>query len=142
LVAALQSLGDQFETTLEIEMEMDKELMQEERTNPQLIAEQVRLAAYRIAEEALTNVVKHTKSSKVAIGLRQPAKEWLCLTLRDNAQGFDVPSALGGRGIMMMQDYAEVVGGRCVIRSTPGEGTEVMALLPLSGPGAERPEKA
>ena len=142
LVAALQSLGDQFETTLEIEMEMDKELMQEERTNPQLIAEQTRLAAYRIAEEALTNVVKHTKAGKVAIGLRQPSKEWLCLTLRDNAQGFDVSSASGGRGIMMMQDYAEVVGGRCVIRSAPGEGTEVMALLPLAGPGAERPEKS
>jgi signal transduction histidine kinase len=142
LVAALQSLGDQFETTLEIEMEMDKELMQEERTNPQLIAEQVRLAAYRIAEEALTNVVKHTKHSKVVIGLRQPSREWLCLTLRDNAQGFDLPSASGGRGIMMMQDYAEVVGGRCVIRSAPGEGTEVMALLPLAGPVAERPEKA
>jgi PAS domain S-box-containing protein len=142
LVAALQSLGDQFETTLDIEMEVDEELAHQERNNPQLIAEQTRLAAYRIAEEALTNVVKHTKAGKIAIGLRQPSKEWLCLTLRDNAQGFDVPSASGGRGIMMMQDYAEVVGGRCVIRSAPGEGTEVMALLPLAGPVAERPEKA
>jgi PAS domain S-box-containing protein len=141
LVAALQSLGDQFETTLDIEMEVDEELAHQERTNPQLIAEQTRLAAYRVAEEALTNVVKHTKASKVIIGLRQPSIEWLCLTLRDNAQGFDVPSASGGRGIMMMQDYAEVVGGRCVIRSAPGEGTEVMALLPLAGPAAERPEK-
>ena len=141
LVAALQSLGDQFETTLDIEMEVDEELAHQERTNPQLIAEQTRLAAYRVAEEALTNVVKHTKAGKVIIGLRQPSIEWLCLTLRDNAQGFDVPSASGGRGIMMMQDYAEVVGGRCVIRSAPGEGTEVMALLPLAGPAAERPEK-
>jgi signal transduction histidine kinase len=41
-----------------------------------------------------------------------------------------------------MQDYAEVVGGKCIIRSAPGEGTEVMALLPLSGPGAEHSEKA
>jgi len=141
LVAALQSLGDQFETTLDIEMEVDEELTHQERSNPQLIAEQTRLAAYRVAEEALTNVVKHTKAGKVVIRLRQPSKEWLCLTLRDNAQGFDMPSASGGRGIMMMQDYAEVVGGRCIIQSALGEGTEVMALLPLAGPGAEHPEK-
>jgi hypothetical protein len=41
----------------------------------------------------------------------------------------------------MMQDYAEVVGGRCIIQSAPGEGTEVTALLPFSGAGAKRPEK-
>jgi len=122
-------------------MEVDEELTHQERSNPQLIAEQTRLAAYRVAEEALTNVVKHTKAGKVVIRLRQPSKEWLCLTLRDNAQGFDMPSASGGRGIMMMQDYAEVVGGRCIIQSALGEGTEVMALLPLAGPGAEHPEK-
>ncbi len=140
LVAALQSLGDQFEAAVNIEMELDQELTHEERTNPQIIAEQVRLAAYRIAEEALTNVVKHTKASKVKIRLRQPAPGWLCLSLEDDAQGFDLTGCSGGRGIMMMQDYAEVVGGRCSIRSAPGKGTEVMALLPLAGPGAVRPE--
>jgi PAS domain S-box-containing protein len=142
LVAALQSLGDQFEAAVDIEMELDEELTHEERTNPQIIAEQVRLAAYRIAEEALTNVVKHTKASKMTIRLKQPAPGWLCLSLQDNAQGFDLTGCSGGRGIMMMQDYAEVVGGRCSIRSAPGKGTEVTALLPLAGPGAVRPELA
>ena len=141
LVAALQSLGDQFETSLNIEMELDEELMRRERLNPQLISEGVRLAAYRIAEEALNNVVKHTKASKITIGLRLLTKEWLCLTVRDNAQGFEPKNVSGGRGLLMMQDYAEVGGGKCAIRSAPGEGTEVMALLPLSGPGAGHPEK-
>jgi PAS domain S-box-containing protein len=142
LVAALQSLGDQFELSVDIEMELDEELTRRERLEPHLILEQVRLTAYRIAEEALTNVVKHTKASKVTMALRLLPENWLCLLMRDNAQGFDMGSVSGGRGLLMMQDYAETVGGKCIIRSAPGEGTEVMALLPLSGPGAEHPEKA
>jgi len=71
-----------------------------------------------------------------------PLEGWLCLSLRDNAQGFDLANVSGGRGILMMQDYAEVAGGSCTIRSTPGEGTEVTAILPFSGPGAGHPEKA
>ena len=104
--------------------------------------EHVRLAAYRIAEEALTNVAKHTKATKVNIKLRLLPEEWLCMILWDDGQGFDLASASGGRGLMMMQDYAEVVGGRCIIKSAPGEGTEVTALLPFSGPGAKRLEKS
>ena len=42
----------------------------------------------------------------------------------------------------MMQDYAEVVGGRCIVQSAPGEGTEVTALLPFTETGTKRPEKA
>jgi len=141
LVAALQSLGDQFETTLPIETGFDEEIVRRERANPKLISEQVRLAAYRIAEEALTNVVKHTKASTVNIWLRLLPEEWLCLTLRDNAQGFDLGNTSGGRGLLMMQDYAEVVGGKCIIQSAPGEGTNVTAILPLSGPDAEHPGK-
>jgi PAS domain S-box-containing protein len=141
LIAALQSLGDQFEVSLDIEREFDEELTRREKGAPQLIQENVRLAAYRIAEEALTNVVKHTKASKVNIKLRLLPEEWLCLILRDDGQGFDLAGGSGGRGLMMMQDYAEVVGGRCIIQSAPGEGTEVTALLPFSEPGANRPEK-
>jgi PAS domain S-box-containing protein len=142
LVAALQSLGDQFETAMDVEMELDDNLIQRERANPQLILEQVRLAAYRIAEEALTNAVKHAKASKVTIRLELSSEEWLRLTVRNDGQGFDIESMSSGQGILMMQDYAEVAGGNCIVRSAPEEGTEVTAMLPLAGPGAEPPERA
>lgn len=142
LVAALQSVGDQFEASVDIEMKLDENFVRAERLDPQLVLEQVRLAAYRIAEEALTNAVKHAKGSKVNLELTVPWEGWLCLSLRDNAQGFDLASLAGGRGILMMQDYAEVAGGSCIIRSAPGEGTEVTAILPFAGPGAGFPEKA
>ncbi len=141
LIAALQSLGDQFETAIAVETELDDTLIQQERANPQLILEQVRLAAYRIAEEALTNAVKHAKASRLTIRLELSSKEWLRLTVRNNGQGFDIESTPTGQGILMMHDYAEVVGGNCTVRSAPDEGTEVIAALPLAGPGAEPPER-
>ncbi len=142
LVPALQSLGDQFESVVAIEMELDEELMGRERSDRKLISEPVRLAAYRIAEEALTNVVKHARASRVTIGLQLSSEGWLRLTVRDNGQGFDMGSTSGELGILMMRDYAEVMGGECVIRSAAGEGTEVTATLPLAESGTKRPGRA
>ncbi|MEE9490998.1 MAG: PAS domain S-box protein, partial [Dehalococcoidia bacterium] len=142
LIAALRSLEDQLEAALPIEMELDEELVQHERADPKLIPEQVRLAAYRIAEEALTNAVKNAKASRITMALGLSSQGWLRLTVQDNGQGFDLGSVSGGLGLLMMQDYAEVVGGRCVVHSAPDEGTEVTAILPLATPGAEHPERA
>ena len=142
LVPALQSLGDQYEASMAIEVELDEELVRQEKANPQLISEQVRLAAFRVAEEALTNVVKHTKASRVTIGLELSSEGWLRLRILDNGQGFDVGSASRGLGILMMQDYTEVVDGRCVIHSALDEGTSVIATFPLVEPGGERPGRA
>jgi PAS domain S-box-containing protein len=142
LIAALRSLEDQLEAALPIEMELDEELVQHERADPKLIPEQVRLAAYRIAEEALTNAVKNAKASRITMALGLSSQGWLRLTVQDNGQGFDLGSVSGGVGLLMMQDYAEVVGGRCVVHSAPDEGTEVTAILPLATPGAEHPERA
>lgn len=142
LVAALQSLADQFEASLAVEMDLDEELVRQERANPRLVVEQVRLAAYRIAEEALTNAVKHGNPSRISIALEWVAGGQLRIMVRDNGRGFDVAGASEGLGILMMQDYAEVAGGNCTIRSTPDVGTEVTAMLPLPAPGAEHLQTA
>ena len=141
LVPALQSLVDQFETTQSIDMELSEELKRRERINPRFITERVRLAAYRIAEEALGNATKHAKASRIAIKLELSSEGWLHLTVQDDGRGFDMESASGGLGTLMMQDYAEVVGGSCVINSAPGKGTEVTAAVPLAEPGAEYLER-
>ncbi len=59
LIPALQSLGDQFESAIDLQMELDPDLVQRERVDSNLIPERVRLSAYRIAENALANVIKH-----------------------------------------------------------------------------------
>ena len=100
------------------------------------LPEHVGLAAYRIAEEALTNAVKHARADKVIVRLDRQRAGWLRLTVRDDGQGFDMESAPRGLGIATMQDYAGAVDGTCVVRSAPGGGTEVEAVLPLSRPDA------
>jgi PAS domain S-box-containing protein len=140
LVAALQSLGDQFETAMDVEMKLDPDLARKERAAPATIVEQVKLAAYRIAEEALTNAAKHARANKVTIELRPASDGWLELAVKNDGLGFAMKRDAVGLGILMMQDYAEVAGGSCVISSSPEGGTEVRARLPLAGPAAGSPE--
>ncbi len=137
LVPAFRSLRDQFGTALDIETELDEVLVKQERADGQTLPEQVGLAAYRIAEEALTNVVKHAKASKVTVRLDSSREGWLRLAVRDNGQGFDVENPHSGLGMGTMQDYAEAVDGECSVHCDPGGGTEVTAVLPLSQSGAE-----
>ena len=96
LVPALQSLGDHFESAMDIEMEMDEELMRRERSNRNFISQQVKLTAYRIAEEALTNVVKHAVASKVNLSVAIGSEDSLQLRVRDDGRGFDVERTTGG----------------------------------------------
>ncbi len=137
LIASLQSLGDQFEATLEIEVNFDESIRDQERIDPKLIPEQVRLSAYRIAEEALTNAAKYARKSKITIEMKTLPGGWFSLSIKDSGPGLDLTKTASGMGTLMMQDYAEMAGGDCVIRSTPGKGTEVMATLPLAEPLAK-----
>jgi signal transduction histidine kinase len=137
IVPAIQSLRDQFWSALAIETELDEVLVKQQQADGHMLPEQVGLAAYRIAEEALTNVVKHAKASKVTVRLDSSREGWLRLAVRDDGQGFDVQKPHFGLGMGTMQDYAEAVDGECSIHSDPGGGTEVTAVLPLSQAGAE-----
>ena len=130
-VPALRSLGDQIESVISIEMDLDEELVRKERADRNLIPEQAKLAAYRIAEEALTNVVKHANASKVSVRLETPFGGWFRLTVQDDGQGFAVEESSEGMGIVGMRDYAEAIGGEGVILGAPGKGTQVTATLPL-----------
>ena len=141
LVPATQSLTDQFEAVVPVELEVDEDLTREERSNANFIPEQVRLLAYRISEEALVNITKHAKASKVTVILGLAPGGWLHLAVRDNGQGF-VMGNTDGMGLHMMQDYAEVAGGSCIITSVPGKGTEITATFLLGGTDTECPERA
>jgi nitrate/nitrite-specific signal transduction histidine kinase len=130
LIPSLQSLSDQFESTLDIEVRVEEDLAARERANARLASEATRLAAYRIAEEAISNVVKHAKTDKAAIELGDD-EGWVTLTIRDQGAGFHADASSGGLGLSAMQDYAEAVGGTCIVRAGSTGGTEVSARLPM-----------
>jgi signal transduction histidine kinase len=139
LVPALQSLGDQFDATLDVDMELDERLVRQERTAHDLIAEPVRLAAYRVAEEAMGNVVKHARAGRVTIRVVALSTGGLQLIVEDDGQGFNVGATAGGLGLAAMHDYAGAVGGECMVRSHPGKGTRVIATLPFAGSSRSSP---
>ncbi len=137
LVPAIPSLLDRFGSALSIDFERDDALSKRENADRGLVPEQVGLAAYRIAEGALTNAVEHSRAGKVTVRLDLPREGWLRLTVRDDGRGRDAENPEDGLGMGAMQDYAEAVGGECSIQSDPGAGAVVTAVLPLSRPGAE-----
>ncbi len=140
LVPTFLSFADRHKAAPVVEVDLDGELVRREKADPNWVPELVKLAVYRVAEEALTNAVKHAKASKVAVQLDAAREGWLRLTVRDDGQGFVAESAPAGLGVAIMQDYADAVGGQCVIQSSPGAGTEVMAVIPLSRLGADHLE--
>ena len=88
----------------------------------------------RIAQEAVSNVIKHAGASKIDIKLHTEARK-LDLRIVDNGRGFDqqgVFSSLGGHfGLIGMRERAERLGGELHLASQPGEGTEVEVTVPL-----------
>jgi PAS domain S-box-containing protein len=101
---------------------------------------EVRNACFRVAQEALTNVVRHGKARQVRIALNEGEEE-VELTVQDDGAGFDVAAARerairgGSVGLLGMQERVELLGGEFDIRSAPGEGTTIHArfLWPTNG---------
>ncbi len=98
-------------------------------------------ALFRIVQEALTNAGKHAGANQVWADLDLSAAEALSLTVRDDGVGFDEEQQmaglawLGGFGLTGMRKRAEAVGGELIVKSRPGWGTEIKAVLPLGGEG-------
>jgi two-component system sensor histidine kinase UhpB len=102
----------------------------------------VETTCFRVAQEALTNVIRHAQAHVVEVELG-PMAGMLQLVVRDDGRGFDVPAARlraahgGSQGLLSMQERVALAGGNLEIDSAPGRGTSVRARLPLapvSGP--------
>ena len=92
-------------------------------------------ACFRVAQEALTNVVRHAQAQEVSVALHR-ADGTLHLTVRDDGIGFKTDAleaaAVGARlGLLGMRERVTLVGGRFECRSEPGQGTEIHAWFPL-----------
>jgi signal transduction histidine kinase len=91
----------------------------------------VKEALYRIAQEALHNVVKHARASRVELGLTRDA-EALSLELRDDGVGFDPTGEFPGHlGLRSMRERMAALGGTLEIESAPGRGTRTRATIPV-----------
>ena len=104
------------------------------------LSRETQMSLYRVAQEALNNVVKHSGATTTRIALKRESAG-VRLTVVDNGQGFDPQTAkasdtLGdtrpGFGLNGMAERVRLLGGALTIRSLPEQGTTVEALLPQS----------
>ena len=120
LVGALRQSARKYEQQLAITIDAPKKM-------PPLSAA-VEVAAYRILQEALNNVVQHAQASNCTVTIQ--VDEGLQLVIADDGVGVG-ESAVSGVGLISMKERAEELGGRCTIRRQSGGGTLVEAMLPL-----------
>jgi signal transduction histidine kinase len=94
-----------------------------------------RTVLFRVAQEALTNVARHAKASRVEVNiLKLPAG--ICMKIKDDGKSFQVARVLNARGckrlgLLGMRERLEMVGGQFDIESSKGKGTTVTAQIPF-----------
>ena len=86
---------------------------------------------FRIAQECLTNVVRHAHAQHVSIFLRQDDQN-ICLRVLDDGCGFEASRQQSGLGLAGMRERAALLGGTLTISSRPGQGTIVEVVLPMA----------
>lgn len=125
LVAALtrQAAALRARYKLAVEQELDGE--------PDLSLEK-KQALYRIAQEALHNIVKHAHASAIVLRLVRQENE-IILEVRDNGKGFDPTGSFPGHlGMRSMRERATKIGGTLTIKSAPGQETYIRISVPLA----------
>jgi two-component system, NarL family, sensor histidine kinase DevS len=124
LRAALEELVDRVSHSAGLTLDVDLSI-ESKRLDADL-----ETAVYRLAQEALTNVVKHAEASGATLQVVERAGR-LDVLVSDDGRGFDTEAKRDGFGLDGMRERVELVGGELQIESKPGNGTRTMASIPV-----------
>jgi len=131
LVPALEWLADDLVDQCKVQASVDVK-----NSLPEL-SQEAQLLLFRIAQEALRNVGKHSAAKRASISLR-PYDNRVEMTITDDGKGFVPPkdisdlAVMGKLGLLGMYERARLLGGSFHIRSEPGQGTTVAVELPAA----------
>ena len=128
LVPALHSYADKYSNSWPIRVTFSAEGLKKR------LPQNVELVLYRIVQEALTNVAKHSGARCVEVKLRRRSNT-VTVTVVDDGGGFDMRDVMrtegSGLGLFGMRERLALIGGAVEIQSAPGRGTTVIARVPL-----------
>jgi signal transduction histidine kinase len=130
LDASLRWLSERFAQRTGLEVVYNSEFQER-------LADETETHFFRIVQEALTNVARHSGATRVAIELRRD-KDRICLSLEDNGRGLETSKNGGSNGMGMtgMRARARSAGGEMSVRSKPGEGVRIEVWAPGVPAGA------
>jgi PAS domain S-box-containing protein len=134
LIPGLLSLFSRFSTQTGVEIDFKHTGIGRKQVTPE-----IEISAYRIIQEALTNVVRHAGVKTASVRL-QVEGDILYIQVQDEGKGFDLQKALSAEdslGLLSMTERAEQVGGHLEVETAPGEGALITCRLPLGGSHVE-----
>ncbi|HET7771277.1 MAG TPA: ATP-binding protein, partial [Chloroflexota bacterium] len=132
LLPALHMLAERVEPALTVHVVAARDVVFLDDPLENRLDERLRLAAYRIAEEAVTNVLRHAGAQRLWIELTVAAGH-LTLSVRDDGRGVDTTSLRHGLGLSSVDGRVRELSGTWSIEGAPSAGTTLTARLPLSG---------
>lgn len=124
LVAALEWQAREVSRRSDVEVDVTSDSI------PDDLTEDYKICIYRLTQEALNNVARHSGARHAWVSLQRNSGK-LSLSIKDNGHGFD-PSRAKGLGLLGMEERVRRLKGTFQIQSKPGEGTTLMADLPLA----------
>ncbi len=111
------------------------EVLYEEDMGDQRLGPEIETTLFRVAQEALRNAYKHSNAGRALVSLR-PRDNMIQLEVRDWGKGFRLQSVMANRGpservgLAGMQERVALLSGRLIIRTSPGQGTRILAEVP------------
>jgi signal transduction histidine kinase len=132
LGAGLQSLCEQFSKRSGLKISFHEHGLTDR------LSQDMEIALYRIAQEALNNIMKHAQAREVEVQIVRH-KNGLRLTIEDDGNGMKGnvplkgPSVSGGTGLVGIRERANSFGGTILIDSSPGKGTMINVEIPIKG---------
>jgi signal transduction histidine kinase len=129
LGAALEALGERTASGAAIEVQVNLDLDFEAGRSQSRLLGKVEDTVYRLVQEALNNTVHHGEAKRAEVDVGEEGGV-LRVRVRDDGRGFDPSAATDGFGLISMRERAELAGGTLELRSAPGGGTTISAVIP------------
>lgn len=131
LLPAVRTLLESFEGEFQVSLDAAEEVVKLDDVLTNRIPEPVRLVAYRVLQEGLSNIRRHAGAKSIAVTLGLTPEGELIVTVMDDGRGFDVQKTGPGLGLSSIADRVAVAGGTWELRSTPDGGTTLSVKLPI-----------
>lgn len=133
LEAALQQYVSQWASQSNVTQSIMADFVSHLGDNDTGLSGEAKTALYRVTQEALTNVLRHAKATRVSVVLERQ-KSFITVIVEDNGQGFSVEEVhtKNRLGVVGMRERLELIGGTLEVESQPGHGTTVYARVPLN----------